>query len=431
MVDDVDVVVIGAGMFGAAAGKYLSSSGARVCVVGPAEPARHSQVTAQSFGAHFDEARITRRLGWDPVWQTLDARSLARYRTIEEESGVPFYTEVGSLILMAGSISERTLSMLDQSQGDDIAVERLSEEDLRREMPLLGLPKLSGGVEGLLERTGAGYITPRGLVGAQLELTRRAGGLVRRAAVDSVARVPGGGWEVAMHGDDGPTRIRTERVLVATGALTNHNAVLPDGLDLALHVFTEPNLLLRLSDEQVAEYAGLPAVVTIDPDDIGNLNSSSYLVPPVRYPDGHWYARIGPGMQPMVKELHDADEMVTWSRRQRITDEQREVLSEMITTLLPGLAPTAVVEAGCLIDKTPSRYPYLGTVDDRSTFSVAVGGNGHGARGSDEMGRLAARVVLGESWDSPVDEATFAPMAAGNAVDSHDEGFHKPPFGLC
>lgn len=431
MVDDVDVVVIGAGMFGSAAGKYLSESGARVCVVGPAEPARHAQVTAQSFGAHFDEARITRRLGWDPVWQSLDARSLARYRQIEQDSGVDFYTELGSLILMAGSISERTLSMLDQSHGDRIPVDRLTEEDLHRELPLLGLPKLSGGVEGLLERTGAGYINPRGLVRAQLELTRRAGGTVRRAAVEGVERTSGGGWVVGVHGDGGPTRIRTERVLVATGALTNHNAVLPEGLELALHVFTEPNLLLRLSPDQVEEYAGLPPVVTIDPDDIGNLNSSSYLVPPVRYPDGHWYARIGPGMQPMVKELSDAEEMVTWSRRQRITDEQREVLGEMMSTLLPGLEPTAVVEAGCLIDKTPSRYPYLGTVDDAGSFCVAVGGNGHGARGSDEMGRLASRVVLGETWDSPVAEETFAPTAAGDVADSHDEGFHKPPFGLC
>ncbi|MEO7269831.1 MAG: FAD-binding oxidoreductase [Knoellia sp.] len=427
----MDVVVIGAGMFGSAAGKYLSRSGARVCVVGPAEPARHAQVTAQSFGAHFDEARITRRLGWDEVWQSLDSRSLARFRMIEEESGVPFYTELGSLILMAGSISERTLSMLGQSQGDDIPVDRLTEEDLHREMPLLGLPKLSGGVEGLLERTGAGYINPRSLVRAQLELTRQAGGTVRRAAVHGVDRATGGGWVVTVHGDVGPSRIRAGRVLVTTGALTNHNAVLPDGLQLALHVFTEPNLLLRLPEEQVEEYAGLPPVVTIDPDDIGNLNSSNYLVPPVRYPDGHWYARIGPGMQPMVKELHDADEMVTWSRSQAITDEQREVLSEMITTLLPGLRPSAVVEAGCLIDKTPSRYPYLGSVDDLGSFSVAVGGNGHGARGSDEMGRLAAGVVLGEAWDSPVAQTTFTPVAAGDVNDCHDEGFHKPPFGLC
>ncbi|MFK4546502.1 glycine/D-amino acid oxidase-like deaminating enzyme [Streptomyces tendae] len=34
-----DVVVVGAGTFGSAAGKYLSRAGARVLVVGPAEPA--------------------------------------------------------------------------------------------------------------------------------------------------------------------------------------------------------------------------------------------------------------------------------------------------------------------------------------------------------------------------------------------------------
>lgn len=42
----------------------------------------------------------------------------------------------------------------------------------------------------------------------------------------------------------------------------------------------------------------------------------------------------------------------------------------------------------------PVRYPYLGPLDDHETLTVAVSGNGHGARDSDEIGRLASTIVL-------------------------------------
>jgi glycine/D-amino acid oxidase-like deaminating enzyme len=74
-----EVVVVGAGMFGSAAAKHLSNAGAQVLVIGPAEPAGGVPASQHEFGAYFDEARITRRLGWDEVWGTTDARSLERF----------------------------------------------------------------------------------------------------------------------------------------------------------------------------------------------------------------------------------------------------------------------------------------------------------------------------------------------------------------
>src|ERR1700753_3065246 len=100
MSEDVDVAIVGAGMFGAAAGKYLSRAGGDALVMGPEERDPATPIDQFSFGAHFDEARITRRLGWDPVWQATDARSLDRFRAIEVESGVDFFHECGSLVLM-------------------------------------------------------------------------------------------------------------------------------------------------------------------------------------------------------------------------------------------------------------------------------------------------------------------------------------------
>ncbi|MGW4788568.1 NAD(P)/FAD-dependent oxidoreductase [Streptomyces sp. NPDC004230] len=429
-----DFVVVGAGMFGSAAAKYLSRTGAHVLVIGPGEPAHGEPVSQHAFSAHFDEARITRRLGWDEVWGTLDARSLGRFRDIESESGVEFFHESGSLVLMAKSIAHRTNAILRHCGEAGIVVERLPAEALRKEFPDLGLLSLAGGIEGLLEREQAGYLNPRRLVAAQLALTRAAGGKLLRAAVSAISKdASSGRWLLEVQENGHRTRIAAGRVLIAAGAFTNHNQVLPGTHQLALRTFAEPNLLFEVAAGQVDPLRHLPPVVTVDPDDTRDENMSVYLLPPIRYPDGRWYARIGPGMQPFVRELTTADEMTAWYARQRVTPQQEAFLTSMMGMLMPGLKPESVRAACCIIEKTPSRYPYIGHLDEDESLTVAVGGNGHGARGSDEIGRLASRVVLGERWDSSVPQRVFAPIAAHTQPeeDADRPNFLQPPFGLC
>lgn len=432
MREEYEIVVVGAGMFGSAAAKYLSRAGADVLVIGPAEPGADAPMDQYSFGAYFDQARITRRLGWDPVWQTTDASSLERFRDIEVESGSSFFHECGSLILMAKSIGRRTENMLRQGGEDAILVERLSADALGATLPMLNLPTLAGGVEGLFERKQAGYLNPRQLVKAQLGLTRSAGGQLMRGAVVAVRKEqPSGRWRLSVKRGGQHVEIGAERVLIAAGAMTNQNGVLPAGRTLAVHVFSEPNMLFQVDPEQLALFQELPPVVTIDPDDAGNSNMSTYLLPPIRYPDGNFYVRIGPGMQPIVEELTSTAEMLSWCVGQRITVEQADFLTSMARLLLPGLRPTGVREACCLIDKTPSGHPYIGHLDEDDTFTVAVGGNGHGARGSDEIGRIASSLVLGQPWEWEVAQEVFRPLLAGDERVNDGVNFHKPPFGLC
>jgi sarcosine oxidase len=429
-----EVVVVGAGMFGSAAAKYLSRQGADVLVIGPAEPGCNTPTSQYAFGAYFDEARITRRLGWDSVWGTTDACSLDRFVDIETESGIGFFQECGSLVLMAKTIAHRTDAILRQCDADGIAVERLNEERLRAELPELGLPPMIGGVEGLLERKQAGYLNPRRLVQAQLALAEAAGGQLLRASVTGIEKDNAAGlWRLRVGAGGSTRQIRAARVLVATGAFTNHNTVLPTGRELALHAFTEPNLLFEVGDDQLDRLRLLPPVVTVDPEDTGDDNLSLYLLPPIKYPDGKAYMRIGPGMQPFVEQLRTADEMTDWYSRQAITPRQTVALKAMMRVIVPALKPVSVRAAACIIEKTPSRYPYLGHLDDDASFTVAVGGNGHGARGSDEIGRLAARVALGEAWDCPIPRDVFTPRVASAEPGQDDDrpGFLKPPFGLC
>ena len=70
-------IVIGRGMMGAAAARYLSKWTDGIALIGPGEPAdygRHDGV----FASHYDEARITRTIDPDPVWARLANRSIER-----------------------------------------------------------------------------------------------------------------------------------------------------------------------------------------------------------------------------------------------------------------------------------------------------------------------------------------------------------------
>lgn len=56
----------------------------------------------------------------------------------------------------------------------------------------------------------------------------------------------------------------------------------------------------------------------------------------------------------------------------------------------------------CATTYTASRLPIIGFIDNDRVL-VAVGGCGKGAKGSDDWGRIAATVILGEPWDHPIE----------------------------
>ena len=206
----------------------------------------------------------------------------------------------------------------------------------------------------------AGYLNPRRLVSAQLRLAQRAGAMLHRGVVTALWKdVASREWQVRVRGADA-VEASAPRIVLATGAITKHGGLFPLGNELALQAFSEPNLLFELDEEDKERLDSLPTIVTVDPEDTGIDNISIYLLPPIRYPDGRWFVRIGPGMQPFVHEFGLEADMAHWYSNQRVTSQQAAFLTHMQALLLPRLKPRAVREASCIVEKTPSRYPYIG-----------------------------------------------------------------------
>lgn len=72
---------------------------------------------------------------------------------------------------------------------------------------------------------------------------------------------------------------------------------------------------------------------------------------------------------------------------------------------------------GCLTSHTPGFEPYIDTVVQG--FGVALGGNGYGAKASEEFGRLASHFLLLGQWNSdiPKDNVKVIWEAEGKAKE--------------
>ena len=72
-----DVIVIGKGLVGSAATKYLSASQKNVALIGPDEPADYNNAIV--FASHYDQARVQRLIGKDEAWTKLNIDSAKQY----------------------------------------------------------------------------------------------------------------------------------------------------------------------------------------------------------------------------------------------------------------------------------------------------------------------------------------------------------------
>jgi sarcosine oxidase len=128
-------------------------------------------------------------------------------------------------------------------------------------------------------------------------------------------------------------------------------------------------------------------------------------VPPVCFPDGRTYLKVGGNLRSDPRLPGETD-LIDWFRStgDRV---EAEALEASLRALLPRAEFTSFVTSPCVVTGTPSGYPYLGWVDDG--VAVAIGGNGSAAKSSDEIGRLAASLFSPDGWTDSLDATLFEP----------------------
>jgi glycine/D-amino acid oxidase-like deaminating enzyme len=393
MVPEYKYAVVGRGLTGAAAARHLSEQVSGVVLIGPDEPGARA-VHDGVFASHYDEGRITRTIDPDENWARFANRSIARYRSIEQASGIQFFAEKGCLIsgLDTGRSQEYMSNVREAGDRLGVRYRRLDDAGLSATFPYFNFPQ---GSDGVLEETGAGHISPRRLVAAQTALTEKAGGAVIREQVEAINQLEGGVEIVTSTG----RRVTAEKVLVAAGGFSNRKGLLPEPLDLT--VYGRTITFFEVDGEEAERLSGMPSLI-FEPED---ASVGIYMLPPIRYPDGRYYLKIGGDVADIVLETEE--QVGAWFRTSGDATE-REHLVRNMRELVPGLNIAGIHTEICVVSYTQTGYPSIGWTSSPSV-AVMAGGCGAAAKSSDEIGRLGAELLLNGLIIDEAYSADFTP----------------------
>ncbi|MCY4178961.1 MAG: FAD-dependent oxidoreductase [Litoreibacter sp.] len=356
------VAVIGAGLMGSAAARHLAKAGVDVTLIGPGEP-ENKRTHQGVHGSHYDEGRITRHNALKPFWVEVTKAAIARYPEVEAESGISFFTETGAL--MAGD--DAWMGQVDAAAlMHGVESHALGSDGLRETFPFF---QFADGYAGAYERRGAGHISPRRLVAAQQKAAVRFGARRIEAEVESLSE-----GNVHFAADTH----QFDQIIVAAGGWSD--MVL--GRARQLDVYARTVAFFEISATEATRLSKMPALVWQAPED-------PYLLPPIRYPDGKIYVKLGG--DPEDVRLDGPEAVGEWFRSGGNAD-VRDRLEDMIRELMPSLDIRAVTMDACVTSWTADRLPEIRRASEG--LVICTGGNGAGAKCSDELGRRGAALVL-------------------------------------
>ncbi len=384
-----DYAVIGKGLIGSAAARYLSQSGSTL-MIGPDEPANlenHRGI----FASHYDQGRITREIASDKVWAELAKRSLDRYGELERSSQISFHKPVGCVYIA----DQEGIAPYKQ-----VAQERSvnhqffdNAKDLQGQFPFFGSFDT---FSALSESAPAGYINPRDLIKAQLHGAKSQGAEIIAETVLDLEVLKS---KIKIHtGND--TTFEAKRVLLATGAYANAFNLLEKKLEL--RVKSETVCYAKVSEDEAKRLQAMPSLIL---DTAISYLNDFYLLPPILYPDGHYYVKLGANTA-ADSTLTTSRDMADWMRKGKsnmFIDNFKDVLKQLI----PDLSAESFHTGRCLVSYTKHGKPYIDTVLPKQLY-VATGGNGASAKSSDAIGHLAANLVEKNTWQDSLEPTLFA-----------------------
>lgn len=344
--------VVGKGLFGVATALHLHRAGHEVVLIGPDEPVSGEQYSGP-YGAHFDEARILVARG-NRAEIDLTIQTMLGIMELQDESGEELLHKSGSVEVYARGRAGPEL--------------------------LDGVVAVGTGAEYVEVAPPQGFYNPRAYVRAGVAVLEAGGVTIVRRAASAVGTDGDGRFVDAMD------RFRADAVVVAAGAWSNRLLDRP----LALRLKREHVLFAELAEDRARAVSMRPLVVHGRVGEVEDV----YVLPPLRYPDGRWYLKLGANTlhDEAVAQDHAID---SWYRSGDSAVAEAD-LAAALHSLLPDLEVEGFHTDRCVITYTAHGRPYIDFMADG--IVVCVGGNGHGASWADGAGKLAASLVAGGEW---------------------------------
>lgn len=430
--DHYQFAVVGNGLIGSAAGRYLSEwSNSSVVIIGPGEPSsaqNNDAVDADDekgdktvFSSHYDHGRLCRPVSQDPIWHVINGQAVAKYISLEERSGIRFYDPVGRVKVGRQRTASEQEELLDwmkrtQEQHSKIKFQYFPAGDQSWKQTLFPMLDFPLDCDLFAESAPSGIINPRQLIAAQNAIAQKEGGATILSQLVVKLELSSANDVVRIHLANGKL-ISADKVLIACGAFTNFNNLLPQPIPLLYK--TETTVWGTVSEDTARALQGMPAVTydmppqrktgVIAQETVQPTIDDLYMAPPLLYPDnngGTYKIKMG------CNTIHEQwpttlVEIQEWFRAGN-SDVDLPAMTEALQSQLPAVPFIDFTSHRCIVTYTPSGYPTIdaapsGQDNDSShgqerRIFVAGGGNGTSAQGSDTLGHLAARLMYDGRW---------------------------------
>jgi sarcosine oxidase len=383
----VDFLIVGNGMFGAAIARHLATH-ATVTLVGPRARADGSG----AYGAHHDEGRIIGDLSRDLVWSELNRRA----RDGMTELDPTLITPCGALTATTrgGPDYLSVAAQIRERQSADIRT--LTADAARDRFPMARFDP----DETIWYQPAAGYFSPRRYVALATRSAQAHGATITTGTV-RVLHLSATGAEAEL--GDG-RHVRAAAAIVASGAFAAGSDLLP--APVALKAKSEVYAMAELDDQQAADLDAMPCINrTIDHPQLAYL----YVLPPIRYPDGRTYLKVGANT--MIDHWLPGPAAVRAWYDHANGDGPLPALREVLTGLLPAVRVRSWHTRRCSDAYTAHRHPYIDILEP-GRLTIALGGNGRGAQAADAVGQLTADLALTGHWHSDLPHDAFRHIPA-------------------
>lgn len=388
-----DCIIIGRGLIGSAAAKYISNSEKKVALIGPDEETVLQQQIV--FASHYDRARIQRIFGRDEVSTLLNQQSANAYSFIQNETGIHFHSEEGCLYVNPHGVDSYLQNVVEQSKKTKANLQSFdSGESLNFFAPDYHFPTSS---KGIFEVAPSGHINPRLLIKAQLKIFQNNQGQVFN---DTAIEVSNKNNQVKITTLSGKI-YHSKKVLLATGAFVNFFKLLNQKLFLTIK--SESTIWAKTSIEEGRRLSKLPSLLyKIKEAEIDDI----YLIRPLQYPDGNFYLKMGANFPDDIF-FKNLNEIQYWFKT-RNNEMNLKVMKDYLLQLIPSISIENSFSKKCIVCYTKHGKPYIGEVENN--LFVAAGGNGYSAMSSNALGNIAASVVLQNKFPQPFSAKIFEPV---------------------
>ena len=377
-----DLIIVGAGLAGAAAARSAAARGADVVVLEQFGPGHRN-------GSSHGSARIFRRAYPDPLYVRLTGQAGEQWRALAAAAGEPLLTMTGGIDFGAVRDPAGLHAVLTAC---GVPAELLPAGEAARRWPQFDFT----GTGPVLFHQNAGVLDPDRAIAALLRLAT-AGGADVRFGTQVTGLAAGGDGALVQAGDESFT---APAVVVAAGAWVA--PLLGGVIGLPPLTVTSQQVFHFAPAKQEAQPATQPAAEPWPVFIAADETDFCYGLPGGR--DGGVPGAI------KVGEHHPGPVTTAAGRDFRIGEAVRARVAGFARRRVPGLDPAPLNEATCLYTWTANEDFIL---DRRGPFVVASPCSGHGAKFAPLLGEFIADLAAGKP--SPDPRFTLAAHLAGRA----------------